>query len=54
MVFGSNLVASGWLSVAKFWWKLLCVCWRERQKGREEREMAEMREKLNFLYYLLV
>ena len=27
---------------------------KERQKGREEKEMEEKREKLNFLYYFLV
>ena len=27
---------------------------KERQKGREEKEMQEKREKLNFLYYFLV
>lgn len=39
--FGSDLVAFGWLSVAEFWWKVLCGFVGERQKDREEREMEE-------------
>ena len=38
---GSDLVAFRWLSVAEFWWKVLCGFVGERDRKVEEREMEE-------------
>ena len=59
IIFGGIWVAIGWcfwwLNVAEFWWKVLCVFARERDKKVKRNERWKSRERNRiFLYYLLL